>query len=210
MEKPLSLTILYTANIQGDIHMLPRLYTFLQTLKPVQRQGTLIFDLGNSCNDEVWHCRVTQGRSTLIVLDAMGYHAANIDKLLDRATREKIAGTITMGLVDASHSWFYHIPPIIDETIQAVFNQVNGLHRLQICLSSAKSTYIEEHILYLEDIPVRHIGVVTVDLTNSPILTNQSVHTLPENTPPNPTIVASVEFVESEAHYFQKKQSIDN
>ena len=37
MAKPLSLTILYTANIRGDLAQLPRLYTFLQQLK--QRSG---------------------------------------------------------------------------------------------------------------------------------------------------------------------------
>jgi hypothetical protein len=207
MEKPLTLTLLYTANIRGDIHMLPRLYTFMQTLKPTERQGTLIFDLGNSCADEVWHCAITQGRSTLIVLDGMGYHAVNVVDSLDTTYREKIADRVTMGLVDDSHTWRYHIPPVTDETIQATLNPSELSCRLQICLSPTESTHIEDNTLYLADIPAKYIGIVNIDLSDSPIITHQDVQELPADTPPNPTIVASVEFVESEARYFQKKQT---
>ena len=34
MGKPLSLTLLYSANIAGDLALLPRLYTFLRQLQP--------------------------------------------------------------------------------------------------------------------------------------------------------------------------------
>ena len=207
MEKPLSITLLYTANIRGDIHMLPRLYTFMQSLTPSERQGTLIVDLGNSCADDVWHCTVTQGRSTLIVLDGMGYHAVNSADCLDADQREKVADIVTMGLVDDAHAWQYHIPPVSDESIQATLYPTKTSCRLQICLSPAESTYIEGNILYLADIPAQHIGIVQVDIHELPIITHQEQHKLPPQTPPNPTIVASVEFVESEARYFQKKQA---
>lgn len=207
MEKPLALTLFYTANIRGDIHMLPRLYTFMQTLKPTERQGMLIFDLGNSCADESWHCAITHGRSTLIVLDGMGYHAVNIADSLDATHREKVTDRVTMGLVDEKHAWTYYVPPVTDESIQATLNPTDPSLRLQICLSPAESTCIKGNILYLADIPSKHIGIVQVDLDDSPIITNQDVQELPTHTPPNPTIVASVEFVESEARYFQKQQT---
>jgi len=207
MEKPLKLTLLYTANIHGDIHMLPRLYTFMQTLKPAERQGTLILDLGNSCADGVWHCEVTHGRSTLIVLDGMGYHAVNSADSLTSDQREKVADIVTMGLVDTEHTWGYHIPPVTDDSIQATLNPNDTSCRLQICLSPAELTHIDGNTLYLADIPTKHIGIVEIDLNDLPILTHHTIEQLPANTPPNPTIVASVEFVESEARYFQKKQS---
>jgi len=187
--------------------MLPRLYTFMQTLKPTERQGTLIVDLGNLCADDVWHCAVTHGRSTLIVLDAMGYHAVNVADSLESDHREKVADIVTMGLVDEENTWQYHIPPVIDETIQATLNPKDTSCRIQICLSPAESTYIDGNTLYLADIPAAHIGIVQVDIHDSPIITHQEQHKLPPQTPPNPTIVASVEFVESEARYFQKKQT---
>lgn len=207
MEKPLTLTVLYTANIRGDIHMLPRLYTFMQTLKPTERQGTLILDLGNSCADDVWHCAVTDGRSTLIVLDGMGYHAVNVADSLEAGHREKVADIVTMGLVDDEHRWHYHIPPVIDKSIQATLHPTDASSRLQICLSPAETTHIDGNTLYLADIQAKHIGIIHVDIHDSPTITHQEQHQLPAQTPPNPTIVASVEFVESEARYFQKKQS---
>lgn len=206
MEKPLSLTILYTSNIRGDIHMLPRLYSFMQTLKPAERQGTLIFDLGNSCADGVWHCDITQGRSTLIVLDGMGYHAANVVGQLQGENYAKTAEVVTMGLVDEDHEWSYHIPPVRDETIQATMKP-SQLGRLQICLSPAETTYIDDTMLYLANVQAKQIGMVKIDLQDKPRITQQKIHTLPTSTQPNPTIVASVEFVESEARYFQKKQA---
>lgn len=208
MEKPLSLTILYTSNIRGNIHMLPHLYTFIQTLKPDERQGTLMLDLGNSCAEGVWHCDITHGRSTLMVLDAMGYHAANVEKQLDSENRDKVAEVVTMGLVDDTHEWGYYIPPVTDESIQATLNP-SQTGRLQICLQPADSTYINGNALYLADVLAKQIGIVRVDLHESPIVNDYTVYTLPTSTHPNPTIVASVEFVESEARYFQRKQAND-
>lgn len=208
MEKSLTLTILYTSNIRGDIHMLPRLYTFMQTLTPDTRQGTLLLDLGNACGDDVWHCGITRGRSTLIVLDGMGYHCANIDGALDPINRAKTEEVVTMGLVDKAHHWTYHIPPVTDETLQATVNPSNDdTLRLQMDLSPAEETQIEDRILRFADVTAGQVGVVMVDLSNNtPHITASEIYDLPAGTPPNPTIVASVEFVESEARYFQKKQ----
>ena len=107
MEKPLSLQLLYTERIGGDLALLPRLHTFLQTLKPTERRATLLLDLGDACADAAWHCRATGGRSTLIVLDGMGYHAANVEGALDLENREKLGEQVTMGLVDRSRDWVY-------------------------------------------------------------------------------------------------------
>lgn len=188
--------------------MLPRLYTFIQTLKPEKRQGTLFLDLGNACADDVWHCNITRGRSTLIVLDGMGFYCVNIDGALDPMNRAKTEEVVTMGLVDQSHDWTYHIPPVTDPSIRVAVNPiVDEILRLQIDLTPADTTYIEHGILRLADVSAGQVGVVTVDLQGTATITSTAVHDLPAGTPPNPTIVASVEFVESEARYFQKKQN---
>lgn len=206
METPLNLTILYTSNIRGDIHMLPRLYTFMQTLKPDERQGTLLLDLGNACAEDVWHCEVTRGRSTLIVLDGMGYHCANVE--LDPISRAKTEEVVTMGLAYKGHDWAYHIPPVTDDSIRvAVDPSVDEILRLQIDLTPDAQTHIEHGILRLQDVNAGQIGLVLIDLnTTTATITSATVHDLPAGTPPNPSIVASVEFVEEEARYFQKKQ----
>jgi hypothetical protein len=207
MEKPLSLNILYTANIRGDLAILPRLYNFMQLLKPAERQGTLFLDLGDSCADDVWHCGVTGGRSTLIVLDGMGYHAARVD--LADEERAKIEDVVTMGLVDDKHDWHYHIPPVIDDSICITNSpQKNDSLRLQIHLKATQKTAIQGKMLTLQTVEAGQVGMVTVDLSlAAPRLIHTEIRQIPSNIHPNPTIVASVDFVESEARFFQNKQS---
>lgn len=205
MEKPLSLTLLYTSNLGGDIHLLPRLYTFIQRLKPARRPGLLLFDLGHACADEVWHCRLTQGRSMLIALDGMGYHAANAAGTADAAGRQ-VEAQMTMALVDDARDWHYQVPPVIDRSITATVGPTDSAARLQICLSAADETRIQGNVLYLGDVRGGQVGRVCLDLRSAPRITASGVHDMPSNTLPNPSLAATVEFVESEARYLQKKR----
>ncbi len=119
MEEPL--TILYTANLRGDLERLPRLHTFLRQLKnqrpadepdvmlcavePVARR-ILLLDAGNACALDTWHCAATGGRSALIVLDAMGYQAANVAGFLTAEGRARLdANYLGIALVDEAHPW---------------------------------------------------------------------------------------------------------
>ena len=206
MEKPLSLTLLYTSNLGGDIHLLPRLYTFIQRLKPARRPGLLLFDLGHACADEVWHCRLTQGRSMLIALDGMGYHAANAAGAFDPISRRQVEAQMTMALVDDARDWHYHIPPVIDRSITAAVEPTDSAARLQICLSAADKTAVQGNVLYLGDVRGGQVGRVCLDLRSAPRITASGVHDMPSDTLPNPSLAATVEFVESEARYLQKKR----
>ena len=207
MEKPLKLRLLYTANIRGDIHLLPRLFTHLQRLKPAARQGTLLFDLGNACAEAVWHCRLTQGRSTFILLDGMGYHAVNASEL-GAAARAKLAAQTTLALVSPQQGWHYQIPPLSDPSITAGIQPSDPAARLQICLSPAAATRIVGNVLHLQDVAAGQVGCVDIDLRTRPRITASRVHPLPAKTPPNPSLAAAADFVESEARYFHKKQSL--
>ena len=206
MAKPLNLTVLYTSNLRGDLHLLPRLYAFMQRLKPPRRQGVLLLDLGGACDDDVWHCRLTQGRSMLIALDGMGCHAANVAGTLDAEGIRKIEGQITMGLVDAGRGWHYQIPPIDDRSIIATLRPTDEAARLQICLSAADETALRSNALYLGDVRGGQVGRVCLDLHPVPRIITSEAHDLPPDTPPNPTIAGAVEFVESEARYLQRKR----
>ena len=208
MAKPLSLTILYTAGISGDLALLPGLYTFMQRLKPAERQGTLLLDLGGSCSDVVWHCRATGGRSTLIVLDGMGYHAANVEGLLDSENRSKLAEQVTMGLVDESRDWHYDLPPVMDRSIVATLRAFDTSARLQIVLKATEATHIEGKILHLQRVDAGQVGEVAIDLKQAPRIVSARVHDLPPNTPPNPSIAGTVEFVEAEARLLRRKREL--
>ena len=206
MEKPLNLTLLYTANIAGDLALLPRLYTFLQRLHPPERRHTLLLDLGGSCADAVWHCRETGGRSTLIALDGMGYHAANIAGALDREKRDSLVGIVTMGLVDEGRDWQFHLPPVSDTSIRVTLRPRDDSARAQIVLAPADSTDIEGNALYLGAVSAGQVGEAVLDLRDEPCLLSAQIHQMPPDTPPNPSIAGTVEFVEAEARLLRKKR----
>ena len=207
MEKPLSLTLRYSAHIAGDLALLPRLYTFLQRLGAADGGGALLLDLGGTCSEAVWHCRASGGRSTLIVLDGMGYHAANVEGALDADNRAKLAGQVTMALVDARHDWTYHVPPARDPGIVVALRPrlLNGAARLQIALAPAAETRIDGNALHLRAVDPGCIGEAVVDLRGGPRLASARVHTMPSDTPPNASIAGAVEFVEAEARYYQRQ-----
>lgn len=206
MDEPLSLTLLYSANIAGDLALLPRLYTFLRRLQPAERRQTLLLDLGRSCSDAIPHCRETGGRSTLIVLDGMGYHAANIAGALDRENRDKLAEIVTMGLVDERDDWLFRVPPIRDPSIRVALRPRDDGARLQIILKPAASTRVEGNALYLKAVKAGQVGEAVVDLRGAPSLLRTGAHQMPPDTPPNPSIAGTVEFVEAEARLLAKKR----
>lgn len=207
MEKPLSLSLRYTAGIAGDLALLPRMFTFLQRLKAAEGQGALLLDLGGSCADSVWHCRATGGRSTLIVLDGMGYHAANVEGALDTENRGKLAEQVTLALVDAAQDWSYSVPPARDPGIVVRLRPRKCAARLQIALAPAPETRIKGNSLRLRQVEAGQVGEVVVDLRGRPRLVSATVHDMPPDTPPNPSIAGAVEFVEAEARYYLRRQS---
>ncbi|MEP7292143.1 MAG: hypothetical protein ABI835_10180 [Chloroflexota bacterium] len=213
METPL--TILYTHNLRGDLDVLPRLYNFQRQLKalyaedvvpvcaddPASAPGrVLLLDLGESCAAAVWHCAVSGGRSTLVLLDGMGYHAARVSDA--PAFRAKMGEGVSMALVDEAH------PHVIDDVLITPLPAA-GDYTLQIMLTPAETTQLDGNCLYLaalnssQQIGAAHLAQIVGRWT----LTAHEIHDLPRRTLPDPTIAASVDFVLSEARYAQKRHS---
>jgi hypothetical protein len=217
MEK--SLAIFYTANIRGDLELLPRLHTFIRQLKaqpivdedevmlcavePLARR-TLLLDLGASCAPDVWHCTETEGRSTLLVLDAMGYHAANISGILTPESRIKLdSNFLKIALVDESHPWQ-------DKGVFITTNLGdNRSHDLRIILSPQKTTRTDGHTLQLSAVNAAQVGMLQVgsrDGNGTLAIHAHEIFTMSSNTLPDPTIAATVDYVLSEARYHQKRK----
>ncbi len=213
METPL--TIIYTHKLLGDLEILPRLYNFQRQLKalyaeevvqvcaddPAQSPGrVLLVDLGESCAPEVWHCTVTGGRSTLVVLDGMGYHAARVEAAA--ALKAKMGDSIGMALVDA------HQPHQLEDVAFSAAPAA-GDHTLQVVLTAAETTRLEGDTLYLAGLSgSQQVGTVRLaQVVGRWVLTAHEIHDLPRRILPDPTIAASVDFVVSEARYAQKRQS---
>ncbi len=206
MEKPLSLSLLYSANLRGDIALLPQLFTFMQRLKP-EEGPCLILDLGKACDDVAPHCQQTGGRSMLIALDGMGYHAANIAGALDARNRKLVDRHVTMALVDDANDWHYRLPPLEDTGIWLTLSPNSRSARLQICLAPNEVTRLDGNVLFLRDVCAGQVGTVSVDLGRSPRVTDSAIHDLPQDTPPNPSITGAIEFIESEARLFHSRKA---
>lgn len=198
-----SLTIIYSQHIGGDLAMLPYFYNFLLGLKQGYDSSALLLDLGDSCADDVWHCEATKGRSTLIVLDGMGYHAANVRGLLGDTEREKLKNSVSMGLVTERHAWRYFVPPVRDEDMLIASVPIPAL-RLCIVASPAAETTLEYRTLTLQSVEKKQVGLVKIDLSSMNI-TENTVVTMPKGLKPDPTISAAVELVEEEARFLQKR-----
>ena len=214
METPL--TILYTYGLRGDLAVLPRLYSFLRQLKatyaepvvqvcadePAQPPGrVLLLDLGDSCAPNVWHCAVTHGRSTLVVLDGMGCDAVRVED--SRALAAKLGSSVRLALIDAE------TPLAIEDVLITADNQPGDRpHSLQIILTPAAATHLDGDQLHLAPPSgSQQVGVAQLtQIVGRWTLTAHEIHDLPRRTLPDPTIAASVEFVLSEALYAQKRK----
>ncbi len=222
METPL--TILYTHGLRGDLEALPKLYNFLRQMRayysseeivqvcaldPSQPPGrTLLLDLGENCAPEVWHCQASGGRSTLVVLDGMGFDAARAE---DAAGKQaKMGGSVRLKLVDDA------TPLEIEDVLIASSNHRRGdlpgrPYTLQIVLTPADATHLDGDTLYLAAINgSQQIGAaqLTREISRWRLVAH-AIHDLPRRTLPDPTIAAAVEFVISEARYAQKRKSSD-
>lgn len=220
------LHILYTSNLRGDLDMLPRLQTFIRYLKslPVddedevmicavqpQTPRVLMLDLGHACAPDVWHCKATDGRSTLIALDAMGYHAANVTDALTPESRIRLRNNLmAMALVDVECDFRYD-NLLLKTRSDAPRPEGEGTGvrvDLNINLTPASVTHISSNTLHLADVQAGQVGTVQVSfLTGSPRLIAHGIFDLPTNTAPDPTIAATVDFIRIEARFYSRNHS---
>lgn len=203
--------------MRGDLELLPKLYSFIRQLKayysseavvqvcsldPAQAPGrVLLLDLGESCALDVWHCDVSDGRSTLVVLDGMGYDAARVADAA--AKRDQMGGGIGIALVDADN------PHAIDDVWLTADPRSGESHSgLQIVLSPADETQLDGNVLSLAAVERGQVGAAQLtQISGRWSLTSSDIHDLPRRTLPDPTIAASVEFVLSEARYAQQRKA---
>lgn len=191
MDTPLSLTIVYTGGIGGDLALLPRLHTFLQRLKAAGGDKTLLLDLGGACSAAAWHCRATGNRSALTLLDGMGYDAANIAGALTPADRAKLEAAVAMRLLDGERDWLQQ--PLAGAP-------------LCISLKPAGETRLAGSRLRLARVSAGQVGLARLQYTGAIQLRAARIHRLPPRTPPNPSIAGAVDFVLSEARLYAQKR----
>jgi hypothetical protein len=165
----------------------------------------LLLDLGDSCAPDVWHCQVSGGRSTLVMLDGMGYEAARADGAAE--LQAKMGEGVRLALVDEA------APREIEGVLMTAGNDRGGFqtrpYNLVIDLTPADETRLDGDRLALArlDSPEK-VGVAQLtQIIGRWMLTNREIHELPRRIAPDPTIAASVDFVLSEARYAQKRRA---
>lgn len=204
-----TVTILYTANIRGDLNLLPRLFTLIQDHKQGLEGPAFLLDIGDTCAPDAWICRATQGRAPFLVLDSMGYDAAII------GGREQIP-----------------IPPLalrqlVNEMIMPViiWDRARSLTKRGVAVTvapgNAGSSDSESTIrvdrttdrqpvpgdtaVILGDVPAGHLARVELHWPSWTVR-EASIRALPPDTPIDPTIAAVVELIEAEARHYTQGQ----
>lgn len=191
------MNIIYTHNLNGRLEHFPRLFTHIKRLFGGLSPKPLLLDLGGSCTTDQWHCRATDGRSALIVLDAMGYDAVNTHGLLSTNSYAKVKDQVLMTLV---HDAQVHI--IKNVVISLAPTSSAGIWMPQICLTASDSTHMQADWLYLQKIAGDEIGFVQIDGDTI----HHSINKIPANTIPDPTIRGVVDFVLAEAKLYRDKK----
>lgn len=191
------MNIIYTHNLNGHLDHFPRLFTHIKALSARLSPKPLLLDLGRSCHPTQWHCEATDGRSALIVLDAMGYDAVNTHDLLTSSSYDKLKDQVLMKLV---HDAQPHIVKNVMLALSPVSSE--GVWMPKICLTPSDETVIQGDWLYLTKIAGDEIGIVQIDGDTI----NHQVEKIPANTIPDPTISGVVDFVLAEAKLYGDKK----
>lgn len=176
------LHLLVTANSAGDLDYFPRLYRVLRDLRA--RLGGVIWliDTGGAWSSDVWLCAATENRAAYLILDAMGYTLAFADGLT-LANFDKLSGQVLMRLQPA--------------------DQIASMTYAEMLLYLGLGGDTE--LLNLPQPPKGTIQQLDIDPLSGEVV-GQKSHDVPADTLPDATIAATLEFISSEARYYQKQQ----
>lgn len=204
-----SLTILYTANLQADFDLMPRVFSTIQQVRQSLPDGGwpfVLLDLGGAWSADAWICRATENRAPYLVLDAMGYNVARADGL-DRAGIMGLQEAVQLRLLDDRmvYRWQWQ-----DMSVNI------GPRGEKPALTWAVPAHDETQIDQSADFFVAEAGKVTlfsqqgelgmvqVTWPDMEAITARRI-AFDDHTRPNPTIAAAIEFVEREARFYAQR-----
>ncbi|NDJ85071.1 MAG: hypothetical protein GYB66_04215 [Chloroflexi bacterium] len=205
MQTPHDVMILYTANLKADFGLLPRLFTLIQQTRQRHHrapQDTLLLDLGSAWTTQSWICQATENRAPYLVMDAMGYHVIRADGL-------DVGGIIGLQEVVQAR--------LIDDSVVYRWRQQEvtihiGPKAGPPCIKWPSDSTPETGTAYthspgcLTIYPPHHaLGHVTVQWPAMSVQTSEQIP-FDRSARPDPSIVAAIEFVESEARYYAGKK----
>lgn len=203
-----AITVLYTANLRANLETLPRVATQLQHIRQsygVNPPPFLILDLGGAWSAEQWVSVVTEHRAPYLILDAMGYSVVHADGL-NVGGILGLQEVVQTRLIDAtiSHRWQRR-----DMTVH--IGNKGPRPRIGWSNTPATPTTFYEHQpqqLLLHP-PTHAIGHLNIDYPNLNVLVAHYTPIDP-TVRPDPTIVATIDYVAGEARAYAQKQQKEN
>jgi hypothetical protein len=204
-----TVTLLYTAHLHGNLGLLPPLFTLIQQERRTAQGPVFLLDLGDTCSAEAWICRATYGRAPFLVLDGMGYDAAVIggpERVpIPPPSLRRLVGQMVMPLLIWNRMLRLTRRGIALGVAAGDAPLPDGEPGIRIDRAAHQLAVAGESGVILGDVPQGHLARVVMDY---PVWTLASVQLLPvaPDTPPDPTVVALVEFVEGEARAINDQQ----
>lgn len=206
-----SLTVLYTQNLRSNFNLAARLGRWLRELRAQYAPGmrTLLLDLGKASDPNSWHHQLTAGRSTLFVLDALGYHAINAKGTIHETLSPTIQGAFRLAILAPDRDWRDERGEYLVRCSVAEFSRQSGQSSLEISLTPAADTQLTSGFLRLSQLPADCVGRVRLRLReNHTELEEREAHPLPNDMLPEPSISATVDFVLTEAYQLANRRRV--
>ncbi|MBN2304370.1 MAG: hypothetical protein JXQ72_07845 [Anaerolineae bacterium] len=210
-----SVTWLYTANLKGDLHLLPRLFTLIQQERRSAHEANslaLLLDLGDTCALDSWVCPATQGRAPFLVLDAMGYDMALIGAgeqvSIPPDSLRRLLDTIMMRVALWNRPGHFTKRGITFHLASGTADFPAAEPGIRIDRTTTALPGANATPPVLGDVARGHLARVTMAWPDWTVQ-DARLLPLPETTSPDPTIAAVVELVENEArHYAQQEGGV--
>jgi hypothetical protein len=225
----LTLRLFYTAALNGQIDLLPRLFTYLRGQRAAFPGPSLLVDCGLSCASGTWICESTDGRAMLVAMDGMGYDAFHIGPAdpLYRAphTVDQVRRIVVTGFAAGPWAALVNKQGLVIQVVNGAnlaravgeagpeTDLVVGLRLSDEPASSATWEGGHRVVLFDPGLPPDAtsplIGWVDISLSpESPYvgIIERGVLTLPAGTPPDASMTGVIEFVQAEARYAERKR----
>ncbi len=203
-------TLLYTANVQGELALLPRLFTLAQQQRRAAADSPVfLLDLGDSCALSAWVCQATHGRAPFLVFDSMGYDAALIgggERVpIPPSALRRLVANLVMPIVVWNRARTLQKRGV--EIVLATGNAPAPAHMPMVRVDRTRETLpaIGESEPTLGDVPQGALAHVSMSWPDWRVQA-ATLHTISAQTPPDPTIAAVVELVEEEARAYTQRE----
>ncbi len=203
-----TVTLLYTANLRGELHLLPKLFTLIRQARQEAEGPVFLLDLGDTCAPDAWVCQATHGRAPFLALDGMGYDAALIGAreqvpIPPESLRRLVADMIMPVIIWQRTKTL--TKPGVSITVAPGTPPPNEKAVVQVDRSTGALPAIGDSRPVLGDVMQGHLARVDLCWADWTV-TAARTHSITDTTPADPTITAIVELVESEARHYTQTQ----